>query len=405
MGYLHKSISFLLFFMIFKITIVENIKNKSLLYVKTYYFSEYQNNKHLFPFRQKNNNNNKYPSYLTDKNNQIFNNVSLNKKTYDEAYEIICNELELLKKENSDNISHIQTFLGFVEKYYHEIKKHNSCSPETFLKLFLKYIETFKKYRYYSFPNVNKYDESLYEWSLEFWLPLIDQKNSRFLGTDNIKKINNWIEQGHNVFIFSNHHIEADANIIKYYFHINNAENISRNMVFIGGHKIRVDPLSRPFTVSANILCIYSKKYIEYPPHLKEEKILFNHKSLNALKNMLNLGKNIIWVAPSGGRDRKSQDNEIQISPFDPKIIKTFNIFAKRSNIKTHFVGMALNTYNICPPPNTIDVDEIEKERSCSYSPIGLNLGDDIFDIYPQMGENEITDKIYNYVNDLYKKI
>ncbi|CRG97572.1 glycerol-3-phosphate 1-O-acyltransferase, putative [Plasmodium gallinaceum] len=386
----------ILIFLILEIIYVENLKKKP-FYLKNndfqYMTKSFNKNGHV-------------KAYLSDlKTNNVKVSNILNDNSYEEAYKIIYDKLELLKKENSDNIDNINTFEGFLEKYKEEIKKYKSCSPQVFLEIFLKYIEVFKKYRYYSFPNVHKYDESLYEWSLKFWSQLIDEKNSKFMGIENIKKIEKWKEEGHNTIIFGNHHIEADANIIKYFFDIHGSQNISRNMIFIGGHKIRVDPLSRPFSVAANLLCIYSKKYIENPPHLKEEKILFNHKSLNALKNLLNEGKQIIWLAPSGGRDRKSSDGNIKISPFDPKIIQTFNIFAKRSKVKTHFVGLALYTYNICPPPNTIDIDEIEKTRSCSYTSVSLNLGEDLFDVYPNMKDEEITTNLYNYVNKLYNQI
>ncbi|CAI7723349.1 glycerol-3-phosphate 1-O-acyltransferase, putative [Plasmodium vivax] len=330
---------------------------------------------------------------------------TLENNTYEEALKIICDKLETLKGENRDNVEHINTFSGFLKNYFDEMKRHKTCPPQIFLENFLQYIESFKKYRYYTFPNVHRYDEALHEWSLQFWSQLIDKENSKFRGTEHIDKMKKWVEQGHNIIIFSNHHIEADANIIKYFFDIHNGSNISRKIIFIGGHKIRADPLSRPFSVSANLLCIYSKKYIENPPHLREEKILFNHKSLNALKNLLTEGRNIIWLAPSGGRDRKDPHGNIKISPFDPKIIQTFYIFAKRAKIKTHFLGLALNTYNICPPPNTVDVDEIEKQRSCAYSPVGVNLGEDIFDVYPTMDEKELTERLYTYVSRLYGEI
>lgn len=387
-----------LFLVVLKFHVVKNVKNKS-CFLNTFGVSPIVTK--LFPKYIDKSINRKVP--ITCKKSKII--TFLNNNIYEDAYDRIMNKLDLLIKESYDITDHINTFKGFLRKYLYEIKKHKSCSSQDFLNNFLIYIDTFKKYQNYEFPNIHRYDQTLYEWSLKFWSELIDKKNSKFLGISNIKKIEEWRDKGHNIIIFSNHHIEADANIIKYFFHIQDSEQISRNIIFIGGHKIRVDPLSRPFSVTANLLCIYSKKYIENPPHLKEEKTLFNHKSLNVLRNLLNKGKQIIWLAPSGGRDRKGADGKIHISPFDPKIIQTFNVFAKRSKVKTHFIGLALNTYNICPPPNTIDVDEIEKERTCNYSPVYLNLGQDIFDLYPNMDEGQITTYLYNYVNQLYKQI
>ncbi|CAA9990789.1 glycerol-3-phosphate 1-O-acyltransferase, putative [Plasmodium knowlesi strain H] len=414
---IRKALLTVLLFITIRITNVESFKKNLLHYLKNYNHCDSAvrriRNRHTKgtirgsqnPISNVPNGDNREVYTLPISSGNKLNYPTLKNNTYEEAFKIISEKLETLKGENTDNVEHMNTFSGFLKNYFDEMKRHKSCPPEIFLENFLKYIESFKKYRYYTFPNVHRYDESLHEWSLQFWSQLIDKENSKFRGTEHIEKMEKWIEQGHNIIIFSNHHIEADANIIKYFFHIHNANNISRKIIFIGGHKIRADPLSRPFSVSANLLCIYSKKYIENPPELKEEKIMFNHKSLNALKNLLTEGRNIIWLAPSGGRDRKDPHGKIKISTFDPKIIQTFYILAKRAKVRTHFIGLALNTYNICPPPNTVDVDEIEKHRSCAYSPVGLILGEDIFDVYPTMDEKEITEKLYTYVNRLYSEI
>ncbi|VWU49739.1 glycerol-3-phosphate 1-O-acyltransferase, putative [Hepatocystis sp. ex Piliocolobus tephrosceles] len=398
--------------------ITVNLKNKSFYYIKNNLFTYEHNNK----FRHKNkvkkkiiynitinniDNSQKHTTKLCNvyydytKTNDLISKIN----TYEEAYDAIYAELEKKKKEHLDYIDNLNTFDGFLKQYYKEIKKHKTCTPQTFVYNYLTFFNAFKKYRNYIFDNLHKYDLSLYNWSLDFWLPLINQKASKFIGIPNITKIKNWLKNNENVFILSNHHIETDANIIKMFFHTNNAEDIAKNIIFIGGHKIRNDPLSKPFSVATNLLCIYSKKYIDYPPHLKEEKTAFNLKSLNTLNNLLSKGKQIIWFAPHGGRDRKRTNESIPIGSFDKKIIQMFLIFAKRSKIKTHFVGMALNTYNICPPPNSIDVDEIEKQRTCSYSPIGINLGEDMLEIYSEKNKNDITTNFYNYVNNLYKQI
>lgn len=329
----------------------------------------------------------------------------LKEDDYETARKIILQQVKQVETETSEQRDSANTLIGFLDKYINNVRIHKSCSAQRVLDLFSQFVEGFKKYKTFSFSNLHSYDKDFYNWSMDFWSPLIDKEKSQFLGIENMKKIVKWKEAGHNIFLIGNHHIEADANIIRYFFKIHGYENISKEIIFIGGHKIRVDPISKPFTASTNILCVYSKKYIENPPHLKEEKIAFNIKSLSVLQNLLSEGNKIIWFTPSGGRDRKSPDGTIKISPFDPKIIQTFYVFAKKSKVKMHFVGLALNTYNLCQPPNTIDVDEIEKERTCSFTPIHVNLGEDIFDVYPNMKNEELCPNMYTYVNKLYENI
>lgn len=346
------------------------------------------------------------PIYSNNENWHVIDRqYELKEDDYEKARKIILQQIKQVKTENREQVDSTNTLIGFLDKYINSVKISKSCSAHKVLDLFSQFVEGFKKYRTFAFSNLHPYDKDFYKWSLDFWSPLIDKEKSQFLGIENMKKIVKWKEEGHNIFLIGNHHIEADANIIRYFFKIHGYENISKEIIFIGGHKIRVDPLSKPFTASANILCVYSKKYIENPPHLKEEKIAFNIKSLSVLQNLLNEGNKIIWFTPSGGRDRKSPDGTIKISPFDPKIIQTFYVFAKRTKLKMHFVGLALNTYNLCQPPDTIDVDEIEKERTCSFTPIHVNLGEDIFDIYPNIKNEELCPNMYTYVNKLYENI
>lgn len=344
--------------------------------------------------------------YSNNENGHVINRqCELKEDDYEKVRKIILEQVKQVKTENREHVDSTNTLIDFLDKYINSVRINKSCSAHKVLDLFSQFVEGFKKYRTFSFSNLHHYDKDFYQWSLDFWSPLIDKEKSQFLGIENMKKIAKWKEEKHNIFLIGNHHIEADANIIRYFFKNFGYENLSKEIIFIGGHKIRVDPLSKPFTASANILCVYSKKYIENPIHLKEEKIAFNIKSLSILQNLLNEGNKIIWFTPSGGRDRKGSDGTIKISPFDPKIIQTFYVFAKKSKVKMHFVGLALNTYNLCQPPDTIDVDEIEKERTCTFTPIHVNLGEDIFDIYPNMKNEELCPNMYAYVNKLYEHI
>ena len=43
-------------------------------------------------------------------------------------------------------------------------------------------------------------------------------------------------------------------------------------MIFVAGERVITDPLAIPFSMGSNLLCIYSKRYIDHPPEKKIEK-------------------------------------------------------------------------------------------------------------------------------------
>jgi hypothetical protein len=47
---------------------------------------------------------------------------------------------------------------------------------------------------------------------------------------------------------------------------------LASKVVFVAGHRVTTDPLAIPFSMGCNLLCIFSKKYMEEPPELKAAK-------------------------------------------------------------------------------------------------------------------------------------
>ena len=80
------------------------------------------------------------------------------------------------------------------------------------------------------------------------------------------------------------------------------------------------------------------------------------------MSNLLQEGGKIIYVAPSGGRDRKNAKGEIEIAAFDPSSIEMLYLMARKAERPTHFVPLTLSTYHLFPPPATIQ-KEIGEER------------------------------------------
>jgi len=102
-------------------------------------------------------------------------------------------------------------------------------------------------------------------------------------------------------------------------------------------------------------------------------------ETLQAMQGLFREGRQVVWVAPSGGRDRPAPDGTVSFSTFDPKTVQMFSIVARKAKIKTHYFPMALFTYPICPPPDTVG-NEMGERRTCASSPVGVFIGREIAD-------------------------
>jgi len=90
--------------------------------------------------------------------------------------------------------------------------------------------------------------------------------------------------------------------------------------------------------------------------------------------DLLAEGGRAIYVAPSGGRDRPNASGIVDVAKFDPQSVEMFRIMAQRSGRPTHFHPMALATFNIMPPPETVQV-ELGEPRKLQRCPVHMTIG------------------------------
>ncbi|KAG8382530.1 hypothetical protein BUALT_Bualt05G0087000 [Buddleja alternifolia] len=142
-----------------------------------------------------------------------------------------------------------------------------------------------------------------YMFGQKYIRPLIDFRTS-FVGNiflfDEMEKK---LEQGENVILISNHQTEADPAVIALLLESTNPF-IAENIIFVAGDRVVTDPLCKPFSMGRNLLCVYSKNHMNDDPELIDMKKRANTKSLKEMALLLRGGSKIIWIAPSGGRDR-----------------------------------------------------------------------------------------------------
>jgi len=89
---------------------------------------------------------------------------------------------------------------------------------------------------------------------------------------------------------------------------------------------------------------------------------------------LLSDGGHAIYVAPSGGRDRRNALGVVEVAPFDPQSVEMFYLMAQRAARPCHFYPMALATYDFLPPPEEVQV-EIGEPRQAKRSSIHLAVG------------------------------
>lgn len=212
-----------------------------------------------------------------------------------------------------------------------------------------------------------------YQFGIDLIKPLVDLPHSTVQGLDHLKEIAASLEKGENAIFLANHQIEADPQAISILLE-NTYPKLAEEMIFVAGERVIIDPLAAPFSMGRNLLCIYSKRYIDHPPEDKMKKQMHNKRTMELMSQLLSEGGKAIYVAPSGGRDRPNADGIVEVAPYDPQSIEMFYLMAQRAGHPTHFYPLALKTYELLPPPQTIQV-ELGEARITKRADIHLAFG------------------------------
>lgn len=228
-----------------------------------------------------------------------------------------------------------------------------------------------------------------YHFGLEILRPLVLFPKSKVLGMENVDTISHTIAKGENVILLGNHQTEPDPQAISLLLEKTHPQ-FAENIIFVAGQRVVSDPLAVPFSKGCNLLCIFSKRYIETEPELKQEKQAHNQRTMKKMAQLLSEGGKCIYVAPSGGRDRPNSKGKITVAHFDPQSIEMFWLMSKQAERPTHFYPLALSTYNLLPPPNSVEAN-LGERRVAHCTPIHLAFGAEID--MENCISSEITDK------------
>jgi glycerol-3-phosphate O-acyltransferase len=215
-----------------------------------------------------------------------------------------------------------------------------------------------------------------YQFGLDLVKPLVDLSRSTVHGLDHLEEVAASLEKGENAIFLANHQTEADPQAISILLE-NSYPKLGEEMIFVAGERVITDPLAAPFSMGRNLLCIYSKRYIDHPPEQKMKKQLHNKKTMELMSELLSEGGKAIYVAPSGGRDRPNANGVVEVAAYDPQSIEMFYLMTQRAGHPTYFYPMALKTYELLPPPQTVQV-ELGEARIAKRADIHLAFGSKI---------------------------
>lgn len=307
---------------------------------------------------------------------------------------------------------------GFSPKHQKILRYFCACYFEATgnnatLEVFLERLEELKKHPFIFEPYHQKVREPFdyYKFSLDFIRPLIELEGSKLKGSDILEKIDLQLRRGENVVLLANHQTETDPQAIAVLLE-QKYSHIGEKIICVAGERVVTDPLAIPFSMGCDLLCIYSKRYIDHPPELKSQKQLHNKNTMKLMSRLLQEGGKIMWVAPSGGRDRKAPSGKVEIAPFDPSSIEMFYLMARLAKTPTHFYPLTLDTYDLLPPPETIQ-KELGEMRKAKRSSIQMVFSPE-FDMEEFPGSDEKdkikrrqnrADAIWNIVNNVYERI
>ncbi|MBI5346509.1 MAG: 1-acyl-sn-glycerol-3-phosphate acyltransferase [Chlamydiae bacterium] len=303
-----------------------------------------------------------------------------------------------------------QIFLEFYDCYKKAVQKSNISDKvyvHNFSTLLELTLEQFKSpFVFESFHKKITEPFDYYSFGLHFITPLVDFSHSFLEGKENLTKIRSYLKNNENVILFANHQSEPDPHAISVLLQEEYAD-IAKDIIYVAGERVVTDPLAIPFSMGCNLLCIYSKKYIDKEPHLQHQKQLHNKRTMEVMSNLLSEGGKIIYVAPSGGRDRRNDEGTIELAPFDPQSIEMFHLMAKKAKRPTHFFTLALSTYDLLPPPEKTQI-ELGEKRIANKVGISCAFGHEV-DMEHFEG-SESTDKMQrrknraDYIYNLVKK-
>ena len=158
---------------------------------------------------------------------------------------------------------------------------------------------------------------------LIFFVPLLSSMNPQSEENTTSPRSKHAFQRGENVILLANHQTEPDPQIISILLEKKNPV-LAEEMIFVAGHRVVTDPVAIPFSKGRNLLCIYSKRYIEDPPEQREAKTLHNRRALEKLKELLKEGGKCVMSPQAGAGIAQALTAPLSSPPSIPPALSFF---------------------------------------------------------------------------------
>ena len=217
-----------------------------------------------------------------------------------------------------------------------------------------------------------------YAFGCDFFRPCMNVDESIVLGKEHLDQAFRYIQNGENVVFLANHQSEADPQVFSCMLEKVGYGKQAEDVIYVAGHKVTTDPLAIPFSMGRNLVCIHSKKHIDSDAETKPLKQKQNLLAMNGMLKSLKEGGCALWVAPSGGRDRRNvETGHVPIADFDSKTLDMFRLMGNKSKVPTHYYPLAMVTYDLCPPPDEVTAG-VGEQRNVRFVPVGIACGKEL---------------------------
>lgn len=266
----------------------------------------------------------------------------------------------------------------------------------------------------YTFPSYHQRilkPYNYYNFGQRYIRGLVDFSKSVLGHADRFAALREQLKAGHNVVLLANHQTEADPAVFALLLEAEFPE-LATDVIYVAGDRVVTDPLCKPFSMGRNLFCVHSKKHLDDVPELKAEKMAMNRRTLRAMQTALNEGGKLLWIAPSGGRDRSVDPVTGENTPdrFDPSAVELMRALLTKASHPGHIYPLAMYSYRIMPPPKSVE-KAIGERRLVFHAPVGISLCEEMSleTLAPEAGEDKeakqqkVADDAWNKVCQEYK--
>jgi glycerol-3-phosphate O-acyltransferase len=312
------------------------------------------------------------------------------------------------------------TFLGWYKLYKEQVVQGGATEKEVW-SVFNRIVDRLilLNKQPYTFQSAHKMLQEPYdyfEFGQMYSRLLVDYNKSYLRNLEKWDEIAEKIKRGENIILTGNHQSESDAAFIPLLLEVYNRK-LGEQVIYVAGDRVVSDPMVQPFSMGRNLFCVHSKKHMDDDPRMsREAKQKMNRKTLLEMSKAFKKGGNLVWIAPSGGRDRKNAAGDWVPAEFDIDAVELMRALGAKSPNPTWLYPFAMATNAIMPPPDTRAQGTLGEKRIVNFTGVALSVGEAFaasgegwlpegMELGTEAAKQHLTDQIFEVVNDEYDVI